>query len=500
MKNRYLDIQRGKHQRIIQVVEQWPRSLSRVSISETTEETLLDISRQILLASAYLNQMGIINTNLTRDNVMLTEAGEVKLFNYGLGRLTNYGAWVDFPLGDPRLTAPEILRCHRHVDPVTASLTESQMGDVSITTIPPEPGLPYSSNVDSWSLGMMLVGICLDLNQLWPGAKVWQVVRKVVSLGDCEAGATVLERIAREHGCVGRVSTIPQTLLDLIHLCLSPANERSAPEQLLQSGLFPSHLVTPSLYRYSPIKFPTSNLRCGSLPWPARAPPTNKLELLTTRELYYLWELAGGDVKAELRRHGLMVTTPPVLSLPSVCTGEGQAIGQPKQRGSLYDSTIITLPLSQLQACVDNMDTDILIPLLETKEEHDKEMKGLPLVIRERDVKYQCSRVIIYRKLLQGYPFREKQIYTEALTDVVPKYRATIWAALLNIPNNCYKMYEAIDKESPSPVDRQIEVDIPRYSFVCSSHFVSCSTLIFHFISGVTSIMSCSPRPLVTES
>ena len=166
-----------------------------------SEETLLDISRQILLASAYLNQMGIINTNLTRDNAMLTDAGEVKLFNYGLGRLTNYGAWVDFPLGDPRLTAPEILRCHRHVDPVTASLTESQIGDVSITTIPPEPGIPYSSNVDSWSLGMMLAGICLDLNQLWPGAKVWQVVRKVVSLGDCEAGATVLERIAREHGC-----------------------------------------------------------------------------------------------------------------------------------------------------------------------------------------------------------------------------------------------------------------------------------------------------------
>ena len=76
--------------------------MTKVSMTELTEETLLDISRQILLASAYLNQMGIINTNLTRDNVKLTEAGEVKLFNYGLGRLTNYGAWVDFPLGDPR--------------------------------------------------------------------------------------------------------------------------------------------------------------------------------------------------------------------------------------------------------------------------------------------------------------------------------------------------------------------------------------------------------------
>ena len=135
-----------------------------------------------------------------------------------------------------------------------------------------------------------------------------------------------------------------------------------------------------------------------------------------------------------------MVTTPPILSLPSVCTGEGQTIGQPKQRGSLYDTTTITLPMSQLQTCVDNIDLDILTPLLETHEEHYKEMKTLPLVIRERDVKYQCARVILYRKLLQGFPFREKRIHTEALTDVVPNYRATIWAALLNIPNNCYKV------------------------------------------------------------
>ena len=71
---------------------------------------------------------------------------------------------------------------------------------------------------------------------------------------------------------------------------------------------------------------------------------------------------------------------------------------------------------------------------------HPWEMKTLPLVIRERDVKYQASRVILYRKLLQGFPFRERRIYAEALTDVVPKYRATIWAALLNVPNNCYKV------------------------------------------------------------
>jgi hypothetical protein len=33
----------------------------------------------------------------------------VKLFGYGLGRMTDYGRLVAFPIGDPRLTAPEVL-------------------------------------------------------------------------------------------------------------------------------------------------------------------------------------------------------------------------------------------------------------------------------------------------------------------------------------------------------------------------------------------------------
>ena len=437
----YLDILRGKHQRIIVVVEKWNRNLTKVGMADMTEGSLLNVSRQILLGTAYLNQMNIVNTTISRENVMLTDHGDVKLFNYGLGRLTNYGAWVDFPLGDPRLTAPEILRNYKNVESAPTNMTDSQVGDVSITTIPAEPSVPYQANVDTWSLGMLLTSICLDVPVLWPGAKVWQVIRKVVSLGECETGAVVLERVAREHGCVGRVSTIPQTLLDLIHVCLSPADERPTAEQLLTSGLLGSGPVSPSSYQYFPSKFPTTALRCSSLPWPP-CPPSldNKIDFLSVRELYYLWELAGGDVKTELRKHGLMVTTPPVLSLPSVCTGEGQAIGHPKHRGSLYDNTIVTLPMSQLITCIDNIDLDILTPLLDTHEEHYKDMKTLPLVIRERDVKYQCSRVILYRKLLQGYPFRSDRIQSEAMTDVVPKYRATIWAALLNVPNNCYKV------------------------------------------------------------
>ena len=80
---RYLDIQRGKHQRIVVVGESWSKNLRHMEQGEITEEKLLSISQQVLLASAYLNQMNIVNLNISRENVMLTEEGQVKLFNYG---------------------------------------------------------------------------------------------------------------------------------------------------------------------------------------------------------------------------------------------------------------------------------------------------------------------------------------------------------------------------------------------------------------------------------
>ena len=160
----------------------------------------------------------------------------------------------------------------------------------------------------------------------------------MLSLGECDTGAGVLERISREHVCVRRVSTIPQTVLDLVHICLAP-----------------------------------------------------------------------GDDQSELRNHRLMVTTPPLLCLPSLCASEGQTFGQPMQRHTLYT------PITQLEACLYLVSRDHLNPLIDTEESLDKESRSLPLVIRERDVKYQSSRVVRYRRLLQAFPHRKMKICSEAL-------------------------------------------------------------------------------------
>ena len=87
-------------------------------------------------------------------------------------------------------------------------------------------------------------------------------------------------------------------------------------------------------------------------------------------------------------------------------------------------------------------------------------MQSLPLVIRERNIEYLFYRIILFERLLKGYPFTREMIIEQAKIDIPPFLRGRIWAALLNvIPNG---NYDRIDKVTANPTDRQIEVDIPR--------------------------------------
>ena len=62
-----------------------------------------------------------------------------------------------------------------------------------------------------------------------------------------------------------------------------------------------------------------------------------------------------------------------------------------------------------------------------------EETANLPLVIRERDVRYQFKRIVLYRRLLEAYPYTRPNIWKEARIDSLPLYRAYIWAAVLGM-------------------------------------------------------------------
>lgn len=47
-----------------------------------------------------------------------------------------------------------------------------------------------------------------------------------------------------------------------------------------------------------------------------KSPVFEDFEKFTINELYHWWQLAGGDVQLELKKQGLIRSSPPILSLP----------------------------------------------------------------------------------------------------------------------------------------------------------------------------------------
>lgn len=141
----------------------------------------------------------------------------------------------------------------------------------------------------------------------------------------------------------------------------------------------------------------------------------------------------------------------------------GRIAGQPRSQSYMHDSRIVRLSLNNLTERIANIETQAYYPLiLSTQFAHKfgTEMESLPVVIREKDTEYQFYRVMLFTKLLKGYPFTRDHIVRESLTDIPPLLRGQIWACLLGVLED--NRYDRIDKVTPTNTDRQIDVDVPR--------------------------------------
>ncbi|KAG2466931.1 TBCK protein, partial [Polypterus senegalus] len=230
----------------------------------------------------------------------------------------------------------------------------------------------------------------------------------VTSSGYVDDIVTVL---AEEHGCLELIKELPGSVLNLLKKCLTfLPSKRLTPAELLIDMVFVEIAPIYKPFR-KPVGLFSSSLRCMDLNLPEDISELCKEEgeedCLTERsidEVYYLWCLAGGDLEKELTNKGIIQSKPPVCTLPKLKDVSGEAYYP------LLEDEQSNLPQSN--------NTNELTAAV-----------NLPLIIRERDTEYQLHRIILFDRLLKG--------------DIQAKY-------------------DAIDKDTPIPTDRQIEVDIPR--------------------------------------
>ncbi|XP_063979758.1 TBC domain-containing protein kinase-like protein isoform X2 [Diachasmimorpha longicaudata] len=429
----YVDIVRGKHERTVVVAEYSGTPLE----SNDKIRPINDIVRivyEILSGLSYIHQFGLVHRHLSPVNILIKENGDVQLYNYGLYYMTDRGKNVSFPIGQficlryPKYTAPEVF---------LNSTDES------------------SCKVDTWSLGIIVSELLLE-KSIWPGIKLHQSLWKVLSL--LQSHNSVFEHLARECDRYNAFQRIPEDVRDFVDYCLQiHPSRRKSPKELLKLPLF-GRFTQNDRKKHEESVYKNIIVR-------------------NMEELYYLWRLAGGDMTVELKKNGLIRSRPPILSIPNLIILLGQIFGR-RDTACLLDLRVIKVPLDTLRQRLSHIPYIANCPRL-TSEMHVKAQDDLtetssqlPLVIRERDTEYQFYRIVLFDRLLKIYPITRIAIIREAHKDIPPPVRGAVWAALLGINGDIEKRYNAIDKETPTRTDRQIEVDIPRchqYSELLSS-------------------------------
>lgn len=212
-----------------------------------------------------MHDNGVVHYNLDTTNILVDDEKNVKLFNWGLFYMTNQGKYVSFPIGNVKYTPPErLLGSKRNIK-----------GDI-------------------WSVALIIAELLLDCT-FWSSLKIGQITRKVLSLLSTN---NVLEKIAREHDKYQAYSELDPLVRNLLESCLSLiSSKRPLPEDLLTHEIFTPNLE--ELIYKSGVN--------GTL---------SLLHRCTLSQIYYWWQLAGGDVLAELKREGLIKNEAPILSTP----------------------------------------------------------------------------------------------------------------------------------------------------------------------------------------
>ncbi|GAB5570586.1 TBC domain-containing protein kinase-like protein isoform X1 [Prionailurus iriomotensis] len=437
----YVDISRGKHERLVVVAEHCERSLEDLlrERKPMSYSKVLCIAFEVLQGLQYMNKHGIVHRALSPHNILLDRKGHVKLVY-------------------PSYLAPEVIA----------------QGIVKSTDhMPSEKPLPSGPKSDVWSLGIILFELSVG-RKLFQSLDISERLKFLLSL-DCVDDTIIV--LAEEHGCLDIIKDLPENVIDLLKKCLTfHPSKRPTADELMQDKVFSevSPLYTPFT---KPASLFSSSLRCADLTLPedisqlCKDVNSDYLAERSIEEVYYLWCLAGGDLEKELVNKEIIRSKPPICTLPNFLFEDGESFGQGRDRSSLLDDTTVTLSLCQLRNRLKDVGGEAFYPLLEDDQSNlphsnsNNELSAaatLPLIIRERDTEYQLNRIILFDRLLKAYPYKKNQIWKEARVDIPPLMRGLTWAALLGVEGAIHAKYDAIDKDTPIPTDRQIEVDIPR--------------------------------------
>ncbi|KAI8990156.1 rab-GTPase-TBC domain-containing protein [Pilobolus umbonatus] len=345
----YVEIHRGKHDRLFVVSEYNDASLQKTRNLDTSHPTTTNLDMikrwafEMFSALHYLEERGVVHGSLSPNNILLDPENHIKLFGYGLNYMTNGGRDVDFPIGYPPYLSAECLL---------------QSGEMRF------------DKRDTWAVGIILVEQ-YTRNSFWTTSDIGLIFDSLMTLKEwhnenpdgniwlhddietLDINKIVLRFLQGRHEDNDEQTKI---FHQFIIQCLQLSVERRYyPAQALSSSPFMADYAQTSVNANN---WRTSLILASEELLPDREEKpkgnnhnsTNALQGLPIAQIYNLWKLAGGDVEIDLMKRGVFLSTPVIKQLPRVCMiSDGKEIGDNVMDISqLYSDTIYVLSFKEL--------------------------------------------------------------------------------------------------------------------------------------------------------
>ncbi|OBZ89989.1 TBC domain-containing protein kinase-like protein [Choanephora cucurbitarum] len=344
----YVEIHRGKYDRLFIVSEYHDSSLQRAKNLESSQPPPIHVSVlkqwafEIVSALKYLDDHGIIHASLSPTNILLDKENHIQLFGYGLHYMTDGGKYVDFPLGYPIYLAPECLGQHE------------------------ADGIKDDKR-DIWALAIVLLEQ-YTRNSFWTTSDVGLIFESLWNLyewqdedvdiwhhpeiGSLDINQVVLQFLQNE-----QTDPEVEAFRQFILACLQVSVEtRYGILDALSSSFFDQGLVSNHATQW--VKGPI--LASDDIDIDALEIQTEEkadaedvqqmLQTLPASHIYNLWKLAGGDVELDLVKRGVFLSTPIIKQLPRVCImPDGSEIGDKvTDTAQLYSDAVYMLGYKEL--------------------------------------------------------------------------------------------------------------------------------------------------------
>ena len=473
---RYIECTRSGNESVLFILECGPHWLKENT--DLSSAKILEHAFQILQGLKCLHENGITHHCLDWNSLNLNADGEIQLCNFAVYFSSGGGNLISSPVGCPRFTPPENLRngCLPHTMPIPELDEDFKMDG-------PE--------FDIWCFGLLLLEIACNV-KLWETLTLKQTFSKLMFLSFHSQSdeSCVLTKILKSSDLQESFDNLHPLLRELItkSVKLDPKERLSAAKLM---GIYPQTLFLKFSFINDVLNLKDQRTQ-GCYFGRKEKEPLSQFSKMPLRELksedlvycrdaqevWYLWKLSGGSLLREMQKQGMLKQIPPICRFSNCISKDGLLIGNEVSRIIKTDSRVIILPNDQLNSRLSHTSHEIFLPLLlKTKDNvvvesvmksQESSIKFMATNIKEVDIDYQLSRMVLFQRLLRGFPATKNLVWVQALIDIPPVYRGQIWAAMLHYVctskyiNSIGELLDDIDFKVSLPSDKQIEVDIPR--------------------------------------